>query len=268
MWRLVSGVFALLVGAWLGHQRSDVARVTFCDVGQGDATLIAYGGRNFLFDVGPSADRVQACLDRQRVRSLDGVFLSHPDLDHVGAVPAIAKAFPNVKFFLPNHFRESQAFADQVNEWNLTDRFRWIEAKSVLRVGSSTLSLTPPVWRDGEPDNSGSLLLRFCLKGSCFLGTGDLDETGEEILLGDGNWEASLAKAGHHGSQDSTGKKFLEAVKPRHVVISAGRQNRFGHPHPATLQRLSAAGAKVYRTDQLGSIRFESVTGGWKLDVN
>jgi competence protein ComEC len=66
--------------------------------------------------------------------------------------------------------------------------------------------------------------------------------------------KATVLKAGHHGSRNSTGDSFLELVRPAMAVISCGKRNKFGHPHKDTLERLKAAGAKIYRTDQLGTI--------------
>jgi competence protein ComEC len=119
--------------------------------------------------------------------------------------------------------------------------------------------------RDAEPGggrgaaNRGSLALRLEWGEVALVLTGDAETPAErEWLAGDLPLGAALLKVGHHGSRHGTSAPFLDRVAPRLAVISAGARNPFGHPSPATLARLAAAGARIYRTDLDGAVEVES----------
>ena len=116
------------------------------------------------------------------------------------------------------------------------------------------LTLYAPVSQVGESNERG---LSVLADGGSFraLITGDMDAAGEEKLLDiAGLTGAEVLVAGHHGSEDSTSQALLDAVQPEYALISVGEDNSYGHPAKATLDRLAAAGAEVYRTDQDGTI--------------
>jgi beta-lactamase superfamily II metal-dependent hydrolase len=106
--------------------------------------------------------------------------------------------------------------------------------------------------------------------GPCrLLLTGDLGEPGEKALvarLAD-SLRAGLLHVGHHGSRHSSSAAFLTKVAPRSAVVSAGRANRHGHPHPDALGRIAAAGAQVWRTDRRGPVFARCEAGGWRLST-
>lgn len=100
--------------------------------------------------------------------------------------------------------------------------------------------------------------------------TGDIEGKGEAALTdklargyADTSWE--VLKAAHHGSKNSTGEEFLKIVKPQYAVISAGRENRYGHPHPETLERLKEAGACICSTQNLGAVTIQVVEFKMKI---
>ncbi|NIM06580.1 MAG: MBL fold metallo-hydrolase, partial [Armatimonadetes bacterium] len=111
-----------------------------------------------------------------------------------------------------------------------------------------------------------SIVIRLTHGRVSFLFTGDLQEEGEEVLLIDDPAIVSTAlKVAHHGSLDATSERFLQEVRPRWAIISAGRNNPFGHPHEQTLERLGQTGAKVFRTDESGTI--EMISDGKCLEA-
>jgi len=105
--------------------------------------------------------------------------------------------------------------------------------------------------------NEMSVVMRMSYGRQSFLFTGDIGERAEALLM-DRPVRAAVHKAPHHGSRGSSSRGFLEAVRPSIVVVSAGRRNAFGFPHQETLERYSAAGAKVMRTDLGGAAAFET----------
>jgi competence protein ComEC len=85
----------------------------------------------------------------------------------------------------------------------------------------------------------------------------------EEEMMEQLDWPADVLKAGHHGSDTSTGRRWLMDTRPKWVVVSCGRNNNYGHPHPATLRRIESVGAEALRTDQLGSLIFVPTPQGF-----
>jgi competence protein ComEC len=114
---------------------------------------------------------------------------------------------------------------------------------------------------DGESRNENSVSMRLVYGNFTFLLTGDAEGRAEQEMLATGlPLQALVFKAGHHGSRSSSTMPFLQAVRPQIIVVSAGLDNRFMHPHPEMLERAKTVGAAVLRTDQLGTI--EVITDG------
>ena len=113
--------------------------------------------------------------------------------------------------------------------------------------------------------NEASAMIRVTYGQHSFLFTGDVEREQETIAVNQGLMTSTVLKVPHHGARTSSSAAFLSAVRPQHAVISVGAANRFGHPHPEVMQRLAETGAKMYRTDRQGAIRF--TTDGEKLTV-
>jgi competence protein ComEC len=111
----------------------------------------------------------------------------------------------------------------------------------------------------GGPDNDSSLVLRLAYGSTAILLPGDIGRAVEEEILASGDsLGAQVLKSPHHGSESSSTEAFLTAVHPDYVVISSGRGNRSGLPHPDVLSRYERSGARVFRTDLLGAVEFRS----------
>ncbi|WP_290440712.1 ComEC/Rec2 family competence protein [Lactococcus formosensis] len=121
---------------------------------------------------------------------------------------------------------------------------------------------------EGKSDNDNSLVTFGEFYGKKFLFTGDLEEEGEaKLQKGYPHLEVDILKVGHHGSKTSTKEGFLEAIKPKVALISAGKNNRYKHPSQETLHQLTARGIKIYRTDQQGAIRLLYKKGSWQIQT-
>ncbi|MCB1036719.1 MAG: hypothetical protein KDD47_23035, partial [Acidobacteria bacterium] len=135
----------------------------------------------------------------------------------------------------------------------------------VVVVGEWRLEvLHPPEEAASLSENDGSLVLSATARGLTVLLTGDLETKGEVQLLRGAHdrLRADVLKVGHHGSRSSTDPRFLRAVSPRLALLSAGRANRFGHPHATVLDRLGRQGTRTLRTDQGGAIHLTIRPGG------
>ncbi|MGH7384585.1 MAG: DNA internalization-related competence protein ComEC/Rec2, partial [Candidatus Rokuibacteriota bacterium] len=269
--RVVVGVLAFLVAAlsiwpWL-RPTETMLRVTFLDVGQGDAMLIELpDGPRLLVDGGPGGarrfdvgERVLApFLWNRPLARLDAVALSHWDADHSGGLAAVLSRFHVGEFWEsgrpPVGARETVAALIR----SRTPR-RALAAGQRLQLGRALITVLGPGPEAPRTANDHSLVLRLDWRGVSLLLAGDLGPRGEALLLERGAPVQALAlKVAHHGSRFSSTTPFLQRVRPRLAVVSVGARNPFRHPSAEALDRLEAAGARVYRTDRDGAVVLET----------
>ena len=261
---LQKGLLRACAGVWLVGiflQSYLPASVFFIDIGQGDAALIRDAGLAFLVDTGGEVRQdlsdsfetiLRPSLQREGVRALDGVFISHFDADHMENLAALAAAVPVRALYLPQGLSETEeaaAVLADVSAQGVPIVFLHTGDRLAVSGGSSFDVLHDA--RYGDPNDS--LILRYNHEYGSVLFAGDLEASGEGKLSGD--LRAAVLKVGHHGSRTSTTDGFLERVQPEAAVITAGHANLFGHPHEEVLTRLEAHEIPVYRTDMLGNLR-------------
>ena len=269
-WR--SGLVAFLVVAnalvwsaiWSTGRRE--LTVAFLNVGQGDAILIeAPNGNQVLLDGGP-ARAALAPLGRRLPfydRTLDLIIASHPDADHIGGLPEVLKRYRVRGFLEPGVESETAVYqelrrlvAEQILPRLLARHGQriilddWGTAETADDVVLTILFPDQDV-TDWET-NEASIIARLTYGQSSFLFTGDAPVKTEQLVLaryGAAALASEVLKVGHHGAKTSTGESFLRAVAPRFAIISAGKNNRYGHPAPLTLGLLERAGVEILRTD-------------------
>jgi competence protein ComEC len=200
-------------------------------------------------------------LQSQGVKRLDYLILTHPHEDHIGSADSVIRTFEIGRVIMPQKNATTQTFTDVVNA---------IKAKSLgvtapkvgmtLDLGSEVdAQVLAPGGSSYEDVNNYSVVVRLVYGNTSFLFTGDAQAESESQMISSGlNLKADVLKVGHHGSNSSTTPGFLSKVSPECAVISVGTGNSYGHPTQATLDKLSNAGVKVYRTDQNGTIVAES----------
>ena len=250
-------------------------RVHFLDVGQGDCILIQTAdGRNVLIDAGDvdTADAVADYLLKNGVHRIDLLVITHPHSDHIGGLPRILERFGVSAVLDPGLPHGSQVYREVLSTIE-SRRIVYKRAAQGERMGvGSDLTmevLWPPsdyaVYGD-DMLNDGSVVARVQFGDVSFLFAGDIQREAEGRLLASGqNLESTVLKVAHHGSDSSTSNEFLQVVKPAYAVISVGADNEYGHPARSTLRRLSAIGAKVFRTDEQGTVVF--TTDGRTVEV-
>jgi competence protein ComEC len=263
-----TAVAIVCITAIAGHRRliADDHRLAllFLDVGQGDAALIRTPVGHWIeVDAGPTGDgwdagrRVVApLLAREGVVRLDLFVLSHAHRDHVGGGVAVLEQVPIALAMEPGEFFADSAY----DEWLAAlaaHHTRWRAARagtSWTLDGVNFRVLHPPTpWaRQGEDLNEDSIVLELAYGDFRALLMGDAGFVAESALAA-GLAPANLLKVGHHGSRTASSTEFLAAVHPQAAIVSVGR-NRYGHPAPEALARLSDAGVAVWRTDHEGTV--------------
>jgi competence protein ComEC len=263
---LVVCAAGLSVWPWLRPTEGRL-RVTFLDVGQGDATLIELPeGPRLLVDGGPGGPRrsdvgervVAPFLWNRPLLRLDAVALSHWDADHAGGLAAVLTRFRVGQFW--ENGRPPGAAAETVAALTRTRvPRRALTAGQRLWLGHALVTVLGPGPGPLEASNDQSLVLRLDWRGFSLLLAGDLGPRGEALLLERPGPVGVLAlKVAHHGSRFSSTAAFLERARPRLAVVSVGARNPFRHPSAEALARLEAAGARVYRTDRDGAVILET----------
>lgn len=265
-------------------------RVTFLDVGQGDATLLEFSdGRVMLVDAGSGGDfdvgrgAVAPYLWQRRIRTIDYLVGTHPQMDHMGGLGYIARKFSVGEVW--TNGVESDAEFYRVFQETLLQR-GWNQ--KVIHRGTPPLQMdgcqivflnppeaaplpgkqlrVEPARRAKQKVNNHSIVFRLSCPAPSgdfsILMTGDIEKEAEAKLITNNDLlRSTILKVPHHGSRSSLDAAFLSAVSPRVAMISAGRRNRYRHPHPEALAAYQTAGARIYRTDQDGALFVEAGNG-------
>ncbi len=237
--------------------------IYFIDVGQGDSTLViasnATHTTTLLIDAGDSshAKNTTRLVAETAPLGLDHALATHPDADHIAGFQTVLGQVRVAEFDSNGDDKDTQTYA------------RIAEKLDALAIPKKTLkqgdeiplagdARAQVIWpRDGfEGDyNARSVVLRVTLDSFCVLLTGDADKKSEEGMLADNAVApCKVLKAGHHGSKYSSSQPFLAVVSPELVAISAGEDNRYGHPNPEALARFAAVNAKTIHTAEVGTI--------------
>ncbi len=272
---VLSAVVLLYAAAvvWYLASRPALLTVVVCDVGQGDAILIrAPSGHDILVDGGRTDAAVLACLGRHLPpwdRTLELVILSHGDADHVGGLPQVAARYRISQAIFSGVESESQvyrAWVGSLRQQGVTQRE--VAAGDTFDLGDGVRAdvVWPGPGADRTNTNESSVVIRLSYASSSLLLTGDIAaETERAIVASGADVSAQLLKVAHHGSRYSSDASFLAAVGPDVALISVGAENSYGHPGQEALDRLIAAGASVYRTDQQGDIVWRTDGLHWSL---
>lgn len=253
---LAAGVIGLclaLVLSWWEPTLFDT-RVTVLDVGQGQSILLQSGERTYLVDCGgdrdaDTADIIAETLFSQGVYHLDGIVLTHMDADHAGGLNYLLTRIDTDLILLP-----AEAIDEMEGLQTKTDGLIQTVAQDVtLRFDTGEIRIFAS--DGGDNSNENSLCILFDTEKCDILITGDRSEFGEWLLMNRTELpQVDILIAGHHGSKYSTSQELLETVQPEIVMISAGKDNRYGHPAPELLERLEEFGCIIYRTDENGTI--------------
>ena len=248
--------------------------VTMLDVGQADATLIQYQGKNMLIDTGDvdSRDALVQDLKAHNVKTLDIVLVTHPHGDHMGGMAALFKNFTIKQIYdngqsantamYKNYLKNIKAKNIAYKALKKGDSFSLGDVKfAVLAPGTIfTKDNTEGVSQSGLTNNN-SVVCRMTYGDFSIMFTGDAQKEAEEAIFKaykGKSLESTILKVGHHGSKTSSSPAFVKAVAPQAATISCANGNQYKFPHEPTMKTLQQNKIDIYRTDRNGAISIVS----------
>lgn len=248
---------------WRHYQLS--ATVVFLDVGQGDAALLLIKGKVVVIDGGPDNSLLHKIGDQLPYfeRRIDYLIISHDHDDHIVGLVELINRYqvsniiygPTISGSLTAEYLRAQAMIKNVNHYQV------IGTATIPLSAGYFLELLNPDSLGVKEDENNSLIALLSGQEKEVLFMGDNNSQVEAAVIASGrDRDISILKAGHHGSKTSSSRDFLIATSPNYFIVSAGVENRFGHPHLEVLQRAVAIGAEIKRTTENGSIEFELFT--------
>ncbi|RME66204.1 MAG: DNA internalization-related competence protein ComEC/Rec2, partial [Nitrospirae bacterium] len=221
--------------------------VTFLDAGQAKTAIVETDGRVLVFDTGREGIETSSYLRYRGKDRIDLLVISHSAEDHAGGLGRLLRDF-QVGHLVVSHLESPLGVPPKTSVIQVSAGDR------IVMEGADLLVLNPQKGFVPEDENDASIVVRADLRDFSVLFTGDVQAEAEWTML---NWapylRADVLDVAHHGSRTSSTKAFLQAVNPSIGVISAGKENPYGHPHRQVLENLS--NTKIFRTDQDGAIR-------------
>ena len=234
--------------------------VHFIDVGQADCALLECDGEFMIIDGGNVEDGqlVVSYLNQMGVETLEAVVCTHAHEDHVGGLPAVLAVYEAETVYAPVTEYSSKVFGNFVEYTEKQGLSVTVpEPGDQFQLGTAFVTVLGPVEDYDDPNNT-SIILKVTYGESDFLFTGDMETSAEADMLdywgGRVSWEVEVLKVGHHGSDTSSGYRFVYETSPVYGVISVGEGNSYGHPCEEPLSRFQDAGVILFRTDELGHV--------------
>jgi len=241
-------------------------KVYFLDVGQGDAILINYlESIQVLIDGGGDGKKLLNELGNfipLGDNTLEVVIATHPDKDHIGGLLAAFKKY-EVGIFLENSQKSSSNVyqeLDKIISEKEIKRENIFEGSKIMLGNIVEMQVFSPdtnyqSQEKSDERNEDSVVFRMDFGENSFLFTGDIGfEKEKDFFMDEEDVDVDFLKVAHHGSKNSSSRDFLKKVSPLVAIISVGKDNRYGHPAKETIARLEEAGARIFRTDQNGTV--------------
>lgn len=248
-------------------------RVSFLDIGQGDAILIQTpSGHDMLIDGGPTNAVLEKLHSKMSYfdRELDVMIATHGDADHITGLIPVLEQYDVKRFVKSPIVAETGIFDDLLS--HITEEASEVHVGKrgdVIDFGDGVVAYILYPGANISPKtetNDASVSVVVSYGEQAFLLTGDLGSTHEgELIQSVLPKHITVYKAGHHGSKYSSGEQLLTYIKPEYAIISAGVDNKYGHPNPEALQRLTKYSKEILSTIDRGTITF--VTDGRTIEV-
>jgi len=285
--------FILIISIYTFNRPNQLS-ITFCDVGQGDATLLSVGSIQMLIDTGQN-EKVFTCLENNMPfwdKKIEYLILTHMDSDHIGGAAQVVDAF-NIDFLFINpsnkktsDFRllETAVLRKSDTQMRLISTFvgqniRVTDGLKATLIGpdydfsqvesikmpfsesilSDTIANSRQIIYEENIENNLSIALKVQFKDVVIILPGDLEKKGELAMMASGSLNNStVLKAGHHGSKSSSIPGFVGMLQPEITIVSSGENNAYNHPNPQVIDMFSRMGVRIYQTKLSGELNFVS----------
>lgn len=248
-------------------QSVDEGKIHFINTGNSDAILIENNGYFAMIDTGDTDDdaKVKSYLEKQGVKRLEYLVLTHYHADHIGGTDTLITDFEVGTTLVPNGDADTQVYRDYITALSNKGLQPSVPLESsIFNLGSATLTFYNTAGGNSN-ENNNSLVVLYENGEDRALFTGDAEaEVESKLSVGD----IELLKVGHHGSKTSSSISFINQLQPEYAVILTGQPNQYGHPHEETLSLFESKGIPVYRTDEQGDIVFTSTGHGFETELS
>ncbi|PIV42232.1 MAG: MBL fold metallo-hydrolase, partial [Candidatus Nealsonbacteria bacterium CG02_land_8_20_14_3_00_40_11] len=263
--------------------RRNFLEVDFFDVGQGDATFIQTPeGHQILIDGGPDSAILEKLGGSLPLgdRTLDLIILTHPENDHLLGLIEVLKNYEIGNILWTGIVRDTENY----KEWERLIKKEQKEEKANIFIAKAGQKIylserNPDQYvevlypfeslegKSFKDSNNTSIVNKLIFGENSFLFPGDIYKSAEKEILEKGiDVDSDVLKISHHGSKTSSAEEFIAKVSPEVAVISAGKDNKYGHPSPETLEALEKYGINILRTDINGDIKI--ISNGQNLTIN
>lgn len=264
---LVILLFCVSILGFYAFRDEASLKVYFLNVGQGDAIFIEapYGNQMLIDGGGDKAvlrelGKVMSFFDR----SIDVVVETHPDSDHIGGLPAVLSRL-SVGVFLEPGVSSDNTIDEELLRIRKEKNIESLHAREGMRVnlgGGAVFDILFPNVEDVSnfETNTASIVGQLVFGSTTAMLTGDSPQAIEKYLVGryGTSLQSTILKAGHHGSRTSSSREFIDSVQPEFGIISAGLNNRYGHPHIEVVDLFNEKNIKLLNTAYEGTLKFVS----------
>lgn len=238
--------------------------VSYLDVGQGDSAYIRVNDFDILIDAGPKSDsdKLIKQLKAKNIDDFEMVIATHPHEDHIGGMVKVFEEYDVKSFYMPSVTNTTKTFENMVKA--VADegiKIQQIKEGMHFDLGKGArIDVYSPIYESYEEFNDYSPIMKLTFGDTELIFTGDAEAHAEADVVAKypNDLKADVLKFGHHGSSTSSTDEFLQSVSPEYGIISCGADNKYGHPHKETLNKINKYNIKSYRTDTQGQITLTS----------
>ncbi|MBS7009788.1 DNA internalization-related competence protein ComEC/Rec2 [Anaerostipes sp.] len=264
---LLAGACFLVLGL-----AKEADKISFLDVGQGDCIAVSVNRKDMILVDGGSSSKknvgryiIAPYIKSQGYQKISAAVITHLDSDHYSGIQELLSAGMIKRLYLPDVTKDQAYKAIEKEAQKNHVPVGYLSRGSKFSGRDWSMECLHPDPDEKLEKNAASLVFRLEVRRFSVLLTGDLEKEGEELLVQKGLETADVLKAGHHGSKNGTREPLLDQLKPGIAVISAGRNNRYGHPHQETVKRLKDSNCMIHETSKEGMLWFSMERKRWYL---